>query len=85
MKRLKKTVAFLLTLVLLFIGAVNIYAEDAGIMCWPPWPPEPETPVTIHKIVGTGGFTLRDHDGSQLDANTIKDLGKSMLYTLASY
>lgn len=77
MKRLKKTVGFLLTLVLLFIGAVNIYAEDAGIMCWPPWPPEPETPVTIHKIVGTGGFTLRDHDGSQLDANTIKDLGNN--------
>ena len=39
-----------------------------------PTPPA-STAVTIHKIVGTGGFTLQDHDGLPLTAAEIAALG----------
>lgn len=49
---------------------LNSEAPPAG----PPTPPA-TTAVTIHKIVGTGGFILRDHDGLPLTAEEIAALG----------
>jgi fimbrial isopeptide formation D2 family protein/LPXTG-motif cell wall-anchored protein len=67
MKRLRKISGFLLTAFMLFaIGLTPVHAA--------PQVPE-NTQVTIHKIVGTGGFQLRDHDGEILTLAEIAALG----------
>jgi fimbrial isopeptide formation D2 family protein/LPXTG-motif cell wall-anchored protein len=67
MKRLRKISGFLLaTFILFVIGITPVHAA--------PTVPA-ETEVTIHKIVGTGGFQLRDHDGRILTPTEIAALG----------
>lgn len=67
MKRFKKLLSLMLTSLTMFVLAMTpAYAA--------PTVPE-STAVTIHKVVGTGGFTLRDHDGRLLTPEEIATLG----------
>ncbi|WP_326511937.1 SpaH/EbpB family LPXTG-anchored major pilin [Clostridium intestinale] len=69
----KKILSFLLPLLML-ISFIKLPASatEVSANCLPP---EPTTRVTIHKVVGTSEFTLRDHNGSQLSTQQIAALG----------
>lgn len=69
----KKILSFLLPLLLL-ISFIKLPASATEISANCP-PPEPTTRVTIHKVVGTSEFTLKDHNGSQLSTQQIAALG----------
>ncbi|HZK33928.1 MAG TPA: SpaH/EbpB family LPXTG-anchored major pilin [Bacillota bacterium] len=75
MRKFSKTLGLFLAVMLLFTAAVTAYAQDAELMCWDPCPPTKTTKVTIHKVVGTGGFELIDHDGRKLNKGEIEGLG----------
>lgn len=69
----KKFLSFLLPL-LMMIAFVKLPTSATEILTNCP-PPEPTTRVTIHKVVGTSEFTLKDHNGSQLSTQQIAALG----------
>lgn len=73
MSLLKKFLSFLLPL-LMMIAFVKLPTSATEILTNCP-PPEPTTRVTIHKVVGTSEFTLKDHNGSQLSTQQIAALG----------
>lgn len=69
----KKLLSFVLPL-LMMIAFVKLPTSATEILTNCP-PPEPTTRVTIHKVVGTSEFTLKDHNGSQLNREQIAALG----------
>lgn len=73
MSLLKKILSFALPL-LMMIAFVKFPTSATEILTNCP-PPEPTTRVTIHKVVGTSEFTLKDHNGSQLSTQQIASLG----------
>ncbi|QLY79663.1 SpaH/EbpB family LPXTG-anchored major pilin [Clostridium intestinale] len=69
----KKLLSFVLPL-LMMIAFVKLPTSATEISTNCP-PPEPTTRVTIHKVVGSSEFTLKDHNGSQLNREQIAALG----------
>ncbi len=69
----KKFLSFLLPLLML-ISFIKLPASatEVSANCWPP---VQTTEVTIHKVVGTSEFTLRNHNGSLLNPQEIAALG----------
>lgn len=67
MKILKRIFSFIIIFVMMFaMRSISVYAA-------PPIPAS--TSVTIHKVVGIGGFSLHDHDGRLLTPAEIASLG----------
>jgi fimbrial isopeptide formation D2 family protein len=66
-KKLKKIFSFIIIFVMVFV------AKNISVSAAPPLPPS--TSVTIHKVVGIGGFSLQSHDGRLLTPLEIAALG----------
>lgn len=67
MRGFKKLLSFILPSVMMLAMAMTpANATETAQNC---------TRVTIHKVVGTAEFTLRNHDGSQLTSEQIRNLG----------
>ncbi|MDS0526512.1 SpaH/EbpB family LPXTG-anchored major pilin [Clostridium sp. SHJSY1] len=67
MKKFKKIFSFIIVFVMMFaMKSLSVYAA-------PPIPAS--TSVTIHKVVGIGGFSLHTHDGRLLTPAEIAALG----------
>ena len=78
MGKISRFISRIVSFLMLLTVVLPVMASAAEINSIAPvGPPEPPatTAVTIHKIVGTGGFILRDHDGLPLTAEEIAALG----------
>ena len=77
MGTISKFISRIVSFLMLLTVVLPVMASATEITAVPVGPPTPPatTAVTIHKIVGTGGFILRDHDGLPLTPEEIADLG----------
>lgn len=73
MGKMRRFISRIVSFLMILTVAVPVMASAATI-AGPPTPPT-NTAVTIHKIVGTGGFSLQDHDGLPLTTLEIAALG----------